>query len=193
MYLQAAEEIAAGLHTLGIGKGDVVALNSETRLEFYIADLGTMANASIAAAMYPNYPPKDLIQTLTAVKARAAFVEDPKTFRALRTAPVEHWILLTGEAEGAISLNGLRARGADALARDPKVTARARAELKPSDPAILYLTSGATGEPKMALVTHLAITANLAMGPYALPLGPEDSTVAFLPSAHIAQRVVVMH
>jgi long-chain acyl-CoA synthetase len=150
-----------------------------------------MANASIAAAMYPNYPPKDLIQTLTAVKARAAFVEDPKTFRALRAAPVEHWILLTGEAEGAMSLKGLRARGAEALARDPNVTARARAELKPTDPAILYLTSGATGEPKMALVTHLAITSNLAMGPYALPLGPEDSTVAFLPSAHIAQRVVV--
>jgi long-chain acyl-CoA synthetase len=51
-YLQAVTEIAAGLRSLGIAKGDVVALNSETRLEFYLADLGIMANGSIAAALY---------------------------------------------------------------------------------------------------------------------------------------------
>ena len=53
------------------------------------------------------------------------------------------------------------------------------------------MTSGATGEPKMGLVTHHAIVSNLDMGPHVLPLSPEDSTIAFLPSAHIAQRVVV--
>ena len=57
--------------------------------------------------------------------------------------------------------------------------------------AILYLTSGATGEPKMAMVTHQAIVSNIDMGPAVLPLGPQDRTVAFLPSAHIAQRVVI--
>jgi long-chain acyl-CoA synthetase len=43
----------------------------------------------------------------------------------------------------------------------------------------------------MALVTHGAIVSNIDMGPAVLPLTPEDSTVAFLPSAHIAQRVVI--
>ena len=37
---------------LGIGKGDTVALHSETRAEFYLADLGVLANGSIAAALY---------------------------------------------------------------------------------------------------------------------------------------------
>ena len=55
-YRRAAEEIAAGLRALGIGKGDIVALNSETRLEFYLADLGIVTNGSVAAAMYPSYP-----------------------------------------------------------------------------------------------------------------------------------------
>ena len=73
----------------------------------------------------------------------------------------------------------------------PACCANMVAEVRPSDHAILYLTSGATGEPKMALVTHQAIVANLDMGPAVLPLGPQDSTVAFLPSAHIAQRVVI--
>ena len=53
------------------------------------------------------------------------------------------------------------------------------------------MTSGATGEPKMGLVTHRAIVSNLDMGPAVSPLSPDDSTIAFLPSAHIAQRVVV--
>jgi long-chain acyl-CoA synthetase len=77
------------------------------------------------------------------------------------------------------------------MARDPQFMARIHAEVSPSDPAVLYLTSGATGEPKMALVTHHAIVSNIDMGPAVLPMGPEDATVAFLPSAHIAQRVVI--
>ena len=43
----------------------------------------------------------------------------------------------------------------------------------------------------MALVTHQSVVANIDMGPAVLPIGPKDSTVAFLPSAHIAQRVVM--
>jgi long-chain acyl-CoA synthetase len=190
-YKQAADEISAGLHAIGIAKGDVVALDSETRLEFYLADLGILANGSIAAALYPSYPAKDLIRTIESVSARAVFVEDPKTFETLRAAAVGHWILLTGEADGALSLAGLRELGRQAIAADPQLLAAMRARVTPADPAILYLTSGATGEPKMALVTHGAIVSNLDMGPSVLPLGPEDSIVAFLPSAHIAQRVVI--
>lgn len=190
-YRRAAEEIAAGLRALGIAKGDVVALNSETRLEFYLADLGILANGSIAAAMYPSYPAADLVRTIQTSGARAVFVEDAKTLEPLRGAPAGHWILLTGEAEGAITLEALRGLGRDALARDPELLARMLAGVSPSDNAILYLTSGATGEPKMSLVTHAALLANLEMGPKVLELGPRDSTVAFLPSAHIMQRVVI--
>jgi len=190
-FRQAAEEIAAGLRSLGISKGDVVALNSETRLEFYLADLGIVTSGSIAAALYPTLPEGCLVRTLASADARAAFVEDSKRFAALRQAPVEHWILLTGEAPGALTLDGLRALGREALARDPELLRSIIAQVKPEDPAVLYLTSGATGEPKMALVTHSAIVANIDMGPAVLPMGPQDASVAFLPSAHIAQRVVM--
>ena len=190
-YLAAVWEVAAGLRSLGLGKGDVVALNSETRLEFYLADLGIMANGSIAAALYPSYPPRDLVRTIAAAGARAIFVEDAKTLEAMQDAPVPHRILLTGEASGAITLAALREMGREAVARDPALPARLKRETGPQDRAILYLTSGATGEPKMAFVTHGSVVANIDMGPAVLPLGPEDRTVAFLPSAHIAQRVVM--
>ena len=190
-YRAAAEEIAAGLRALGVGRGDVVALASETRLEFYVADLGILTNGSIAAALYPNYPASDLIATLTKSRAVAAFAENPKIWQSLRSAPVRLWILLTGEAEGAVTLERLRESGRAALAGNPAESERMRGEVQASDPAILYLTSGATGEPKMALVTHQAVVANIDMAPEVLPLGPTDATVAFLPSAHIAQRVVM--
>lgn len=190
-YLTAAREISAGLDALGVRKGDVVALDSETRLEFYLADVGILGNGSIAAAVYPSYPPGDLIRTFETVGARAVFVENPKVFSALRTAKIVHWILLTGEAEGALTLAALRELGRKAMSSDAGLQERLRASVEPSDPAILYLTSGVTGEPKMALVSHQAIVANIDMGPGVLPMGPEDATVAFLPSAHIAQRVVM--
>jgi len=190
-YLRAVMEIAAGLRSLGIAKGDVVALNSETRLEFYLADIGTMANGSIAAALYPSYPPKDLLRNIEQSGAVAIFVEDPKMVAALRSAAVRHWFLLTGSAAGALTLDELRAKGRQAMASDPQLETRLNGELSPADPAILYLTSGATGEPKMATVTHQAIVSNIDMAPAVLPLSPADSTVAFLPSAHIAQRVVI--
>ena len=77
------------------------------------------------------------------------------------------------------------------MAADPGLFARIISEVTPDDYAILYMTSGATGEPKMGLATNWAVGANLDMGPHVLPLGPEDSTIVFLPSAHIAQRVVI--
>ncbi len=190
-WREAAQEIACGLHTLGVGHGDIVALSSETRLEFYLADLGILANGSIAAATYPSYPAADLVRTLATTGARAAFVENSAMLQALREAPVRHWILLTGSASDSLTLEALRQKGRDTLAAEPALWERIRSAVRPSDRAVLYLTSGATGEPKMAFVTHQAIVSNLDMGPYVLPLGPRDSTVVFLPSAHIAQRVVM--
>jgi long-chain acyl-CoA synthetase len=190
-YQRAAEEIAAGLRALGAKRGDIIALNSETRLEFYLADLGVLTAGCVAAALYPSYPTADLIRTLETTGAKIAFIGEPSMLEPLRAAPVERWILLTGRAEGALTLEEVREKGREALAHDPGLPLQLLSETRPSDPAVLYLTSGATGEPKMALVSHDAIVSNIDMGPDVLPLGPADSTVAFLPSAHIAQRVVM--
>ena len=80
-YLAAAREIAAGLDALGIRKGDVVALDSETRLEFYLADLGILGNGSVAAAVYPSYPPADLIRTIETVGATRGLRGEPEDVR----------------------------------------------------------------------------------------------------------------
>jgi len=183
-YLETVEHIAAGLRALGIQPGDIVAINSETRAEFYLADLGIMTNGSVAAALYHSYPAADLLRTIANSGAKALFVENPKMFAALKTATVEHFILLTGEVEGALTLDQLITKGRESA---PAPTS----DIKPEDNAILYLTSGATGEPKMVMVTHSALVHNIEMGPAVLPADHTDMTIAFLPSAHITQRVVM--
>ncbi|MCW5978660.1 MAG: AMP-binding protein [Bryobacteraceae bacterium] len=194
-YKQAAEEVAAGLRKLGINKGDIVGLDAETRAEFYIADLGIMVAGAIAAAVYTTYPAAILVRTFQACDAKAIFVEDPNVLDSLRQAtdpPLDViWLLLTGDAEGAISFDELRRLGRDAIGEDPELLRRLKQEVNPGDHAILYMTSGATGEPKMGLVTQSAIMANVDLGPDVLSNGPDDATIAFLPSAHITQRVAM--
>jgi len=198
-YRDQVREIACGLRRLGIAKGDTVALFAETRAEFYLADIGTMTAGAVAAALYTSYPFPDQMRNLRTSDARLIFAEDAASMRRLLEAAGSEglplrWVLLTGEpgaGEDALTLDGLRDEGRRALLEDAEFFERMCAEIDPGDPAILYLTSGATGEPKMGLTSHGALVSNIDMGPQAFPLSPDDSTVAFLPSAHIAQRVVV--
>jgi long-chain acyl-CoA synthetase len=198
-YAQAAEEVGMGLRQLKIHQGDIVALYSETRAEFYISDFGIFANGSIAAAIYSTYSPEQVLQTLETSEARALLIEDGKALQRVRDAAGKlgkpltlPCVVMVGEAENALTFEQLRASGREVLASDPQACRRLQDEIDPELPAILYLTSGATGEPKMALVSHRAIRENAAVVPEVLHfLGPEDRTLAFLPSAHMAQRMAV--
>jgi long-chain acyl-CoA synthetase len=186
---------AVGLSTIGVEIGDMVALQSETRAEFYFADLGVMAAGAVAAALYTSLPYAEQARALRFCEAPVAMVENPKAMQGLLAAlpegaPALQWILLTGTADGAMTLDQLIEKGQSRLAADPDAFERIRARFDDQALAVLYMTSGATGEPKMGLVTHAALVINIDMTPAVLPLTPDDCTVAFLPSAHIAQRVV---
>ncbi|HZQ50931.1 MAG TPA: long-chain fatty acid--CoA ligase [Bryobacteraceae bacterium] len=197
-WLRNSREIALGLRALGLRKGDIVCILSETRVEFYLVDLGIMGAGGVAAALYTAYPMPDLARNVRDAEPDFLFVEDPKTLTALSNATTgqgislpPNVILMTGESPHARSLAELQNLGRELLARDPKALDRTMAELSPGDAAILYLTSGATGQPKMGLTSHSAILANIDAAPVVLPTGPEDSMLVFLPSAHIAQRIVL--
>jgi long-chain acyl-CoA synthetase len=194
-WLQISRELAVGLYSLGLRKGDIVCLLSETRAEFYLADLAIMGAGGVSAALYTSYPIPEQVKSIQALDPQFVFVEDPNTLKSLLAAydtrPPKHFVLLTGEAEGALSLETVREQGRESLASDSGIFDRIHSEVNPADAAILYLTSGATGTPKMSLTSHAAVLSNIDMGPAVLPIGPADSTVVFLPSAHIAQRIVL--
>jgi long-chain acyl-CoA synthetase len=197
-WLTASREIALGLRGIGLAKGEIGCILCETRAEFYLVDLGIMGAGGVSAALYTAYPMPDMARDTSRTGARFLFVEDTKSLDGLSLALgasgnslPEHVVLITGEREGVLSLKRLREIGREAMEKDPGAFAAVQNEISPEDPAILYLTSGATGEPKMGLTSHAAILANIDMGPEVLPLTPDDRTVVFLPSAHIAQRIVL--
>jgi long-chain acyl-CoA synthetase len=184
-YRDTVQQIAVGIRELGVPKGGMVALQSETRAEFYLTDIGIMTSGAISAALYTSLPYADQAKTLRASDAKVVFVENEEVMNALQSEGSldVQWILLTDDS--------VRALGERKIREDPGVFERIRAEVDESDIAVLYMTSGATGEPKMGLVSHRALVTNMDMSPAAFPLSPDDCTIAFLPSAHIAQRVVV--
>jgi long-chain acyl-CoA synthetase len=196
-WLRNSREIALGLRTLGLNKGDIACILSETRAEFYTVDLGIIGAGGVAAALYTASPMADLARTLQSSEPKFLFIENPKSLADLATAvqtqggTLPEVILMTGDQAGTRSLADLQRLGREVLERDAASFTRIQEEISPDDAAVLYLTSGATGEPKMGLTSHSAILANVDMGPVVLPIGPKDSLLVFLPSAHIAQRIVL--
>lgn len=196
-WVQACKEIACGLVAVGVRKGDIVALHSETRAEFYLADMALLAMGAVSGALYTSNPLPELVGNIQASGTKIVFVETPKVRKSLLAAagdaglPHIRFILMTGEDDDLLTLAQLREAGRKSLKQDPHLFDAIRANVAPEDPAILYLTSGATGAPKMGIVSQAAIVFNMDHGPKVLPLGPKDSTLIFLPSAHIAQRVVL--
>lgn len=192
-YRTIVREIACGLRSMGIQNGEMVAVGSETRAEFYLLDLGIMANGSTSAALYVNSQAMDQVSALRRCGAKLIFVEDGKIYKALHAAGGAElgaqWVVMSGLIDGVMTLDEVRSRGRAAMLDDPEYFERIRLNVMPEQRAILYLTSGATGEPKFVEVSHASLVANVDIGKKALNMGPKDRVLAFLPSAHIAQRV----
>src|SRR5205085_10077143 len=65
-YRDTVRELAVGLRTLGVARGDIIGLQSETRAEFYLADLAVMCSGAVAAAVYTSVPPAEQASALIA-------------------------------------------------------------------------------------------------------------------------------
>ncbi len=75
-WLLASREIALGLRALGLKKGDLACILSETRAEFYLVDLGIMGAGGVAAALYTSNPMLELAKNVRAAQPSFFFVED---------------------------------------------------------------------------------------------------------------------
>ncbi len=105
-YCDTVKQIAMGLRVIGLRKGETVAVQSETRAEFYLADVAIMTAGGISAALYISLPLADQAKTLVASDARFVFVENAKALKALQAAAPGfecQWILLTGDEPGVLA------------------------------------------------------------------------------------------
>ena len=189
----AAREIARGLIALGVQPGDRVAILSNTRAEWTLADFGAMCAGATVVPVYQTNSPEECQYVLKHAGATAIFAEDDgqiAKLAAIRASlpALRHVIRFEGESEGALTLEQLRARGADAPDGAVDELARTIAE---DDVATIVYTSGTTGPPKGCMLTHrnLRSTIDMARGQVDVTAG-EDVLYIFLPLAHVLARIV---
>jgi long-chain acyl-CoA synthetase len=195
-FRRAVEETSLGLRELGVEKGDRVALLSENRPEWAIADLATLTAAGVVVPIYGTLPPAQALYILNDSEAKVCFVSTAAQLRKLaeirgQARHLRHVVRMeAAPAPDTLSLDELRGRGRDALARDPQAVRRRAAEARPDDLATLVYTSGTTGDPKGVMLSHRNIVSNVeASRQIFMEFGPSDVALSFLPLSHIFERM----
>ncbi len=197
--LARVEHLALALHARGLQTGDRIALLSENRPEWAIADY---------ACAILGLPDVTIYCTLNA--PQAAFILRNSESRWVICSDLEqldkvlaHWdslpcleaaVLLAGkppEAPGRtiLSWEQLQTEGAALETRRPEVRTWGMAR-KPDDLLTLIYTSGTTGDPKGAMLTHGNLVSNVLAAEAAVAIEPNQRALSFLPLTHIFERMV---
>jgi long-chain acyl-CoA synthetase len=183
---------ARALANWGIGKGDRVAIISENRPEWAVADFATLLLGAVDVPLYPTLTVEQSAHILSDSGARIAFVstaEQLKKVLALKAGTALEKVVVmdyVGIPEG-IPMHRLM-HNPD-MKRDAEFDARAKA-IQPDDLATIIYTSGTTGTPKGAMITHGNIVSNLRHSLESLNLTPRELGISFLPLSHITARHV---
>jgi long-chain acyl-CoA synthetase len=193
--MERVRRAAFGLEDLGVRSGDRVAILSENRPEWAVADYACLAMGTTDVAIYPNLPSDQIAYILRDCGAVAIFVstaEQAAKVLAIRgECPALRTVISFTEKSAGVDLTlaSLETSGAsnDSDARRTKFRDRALA-VKPDDVATLIYTSGTTGEPKGVMLTHDNIYSNVMANINAIPFGGDDVSLSFLPLSHIFER-----
>ena len=188
--------ISLGLRELGIRPGDRVAILSETRLDWILADCACLCARVADVPIYPSLPANQIEYILRDSGASAVLCSSAlqlaKLLEVREGLPaLRHLVVFDPSAkrDGAITLAELEAKGWAAAARYPRFREEALA-VGPDDLATLIYTSGTTGPPKGVMLTHNNIWSDIVSSTQVLAVGQNDTCLAWLPLSHILERMV---
>ncbi|MDQ3538668.1 MAG: long-chain fatty acid--CoA ligase [Actinomycetota bacterium] len=182
-------EVAAGLIALGIGPGDRVALMSNTRMEWTVTDLAILSAGAVTVPLYETSSLEQCAWILSDSAAKAAVVATADQAKQMDTA--------RAGAPGQFDVFVLDDGGLDALAERGDATTSAQvadrvATTSGDDLASIIYTSGTTGNPKGCSLTHGNLLSTARQSETMLPqlFTSNDSTLLFLPLAHVLARII---
>ena len=199
--VERVRRLSAGLHELGIGPGDRVAIYCESRPEWTIADLATLGLGAAVVPVYPTVTAEQAAYVLGDSGARFVVVSNQtlldKVLWHLADLPdVERVVAIDSVSvpEGApvTTLADVERLGAEVERLDPGLPERLAEVVRGDDLATLIYTSGTTGNPKGVILTHGNLLANVRATFEAYEVvGASDVALSFLPLSHVFERTAV--
>ncbi|HEX6433882.1 MAG TPA: long-chain fatty acid--CoA ligase [Gemmatimonadales bacterium] len=189
------QDLSLGLLELGVRPGDRVAILSENRPEWAIADYACLAARCTDVPIYPTLPEKHVEYALCDSGAVAMFVSTKHQMEKVsairpRVPGLRHVISFDKEANGAdvLTLDQVIARGHAARNRHPRWK-QVALEVRPDDLATMIYTSGTTGDAKGVMLTHGNISSNVTTCCTLFTFRDSDECLSFLPLSHIFERM----
>jgi long-chain acyl-CoA synthetase len=176
--------IAAGLHELGVRRGDTVGLMLLNRPEFNLCDCAAVHLGATPFSIYNTCSPEQIAYLFTNA-ANGIVITERQFLETIGFAgvPLEHVICVDGEAGGALALEDLESLQSPDF--DFEATWRA---VTGEDLITICYTSGTTGPPKGVELTHANVLAECRAASELIPVGAEDRLLSYLPHAHMADR-----
>ena len=197
-YAQRSRCFGLGLLELGLQPGQAVAVLSENRQEWVLAQLGTALVGGITAGVYPTSPAHEVEYLLELSEAPIVVCEDQeqldkvlavrerlpnlRTLVVINPRGLRHY-----DREGLHDFEVVVELGRQAQARDPAAADRAAGGPALDDTALIVFTSGSTGRPKAAMTTWRSLGAAARGLNHLLGCRPGDELVSYLPLCHMAE------
>ena len=190
------EALAMGLRELALGAGDKVAILSETRLDWTLADYACLCIRATDVPIYPTLPANQVEYILRDSGAAAVFCSTAAQVEKIQSVraglPALRNVIVFDRAAaggGVIALADVEKKGKAAAAKYPRLKEDALT-VRPDDLATLIYTSGTTGQPKGVMLSHGNICSNVNACVAVLRASEDDSCLAWLPLSHILERMV---
>ena len=184
--------VARALQQWGISKGDRVAILSENRPEWTIADFACLLIGAVVVPIYTTLTEEQAAYILSDSGARVVFVSTEKQFAkvsSIRQQTAIEKIVVMDAVETAHAFHMQRIMHEGPTEHDPQIDAAGRAA-GPNQMATIIYTSGTTGVPKGAMLTHGNIASNITGWLPGFEFGPGEISLSFLPLSHVTARNV---
>jgi long-chain acyl-CoA synthetase len=196
-YALRAARIAGGLRTLGVEPGDRVAIHAENRPGWVMADLAIQGIGAICVGIYPTSPESEVAYLMNHSGSTVLIAEDEEQLDkalAVRDELITLRKIVVMDTRGVdmsddllLSFEELESLG---FAASLETFAAEVSSIDPSKTAVIVYTSGTTGPPKGAMISHDNLIAATESAAAQFAVSPGDEVLSYLPLCHIAERLV---
>ncbi len=196
-YINHCNWVSYALLSMGIKKGDKVAIISNNRPEWIFTDLGISQIGAISVPVYPTISADEYAYILGHAEPKIVFVSDNSLFEKVRpivdSSPGIFEIFSYNKLNGARHFSELIKKGKESVHIYAAELDRIKASINASDLVTIIYTSGTTGYPKGVMLRHSNLVSNFMETSLVHPLGSEARVLSFLPLSHILERMLTYH